>query len=181
MQRSEAAAGAADVILFVCSSPEGWTGADHDVFVRVLGHGQRPGQGQGQGQREGQGQGQSQGQGQGQGTSPNSWQSGHHESSGEPSGIPLIPAILVSNKSDLARPDWATEPVPENLPEHGHAEGQGKLPGAIRGRFRSVVATSAATGGGLDDLDRAVLEALGAGGAPVGGRAWTVNEVRRQY
>lgn len=93
----------------------------------------------------------------------------------EASGIPATPAILVPNKSDLASPDWAVEPEPGLTPEEGQEKG--KLPGVVRGRFQSVVATSATSGGGLKDLDRAVLEAIGAGGTPAGGRAWTVNEV----
>lgn len=72
-------------------------------------------------------------------------------------------AILVINKMDC---------VPPAHLEWDAADGS---------FFSKHVFTSALTGHGVQDLERAVSEIVGLNRIPAGGRQWTVNQVRSQY
>ncbi|CAL8463932.1 g3467 [Coccomyxa elongata] len=71
------------------------------------------------------------------------------------------PLILVANKLDLAQ---------------GEAHAQGGLPDEVSRACRASISTSAASGAGLDDLRAAVVDAAGLPSLSTGGRGWAVNE-----
>ncbi|KAI3417437.1 TrmE-type G domain-containing protein [Psidium guajava] len=114
VERSEAVAVGADVIIMVISAIDGWTSEDSELLERV-------------------------------------------KSVKKSSGSSTL-AILVINKMDCVAP--------------GHLEwdaGDGSF-------FSKHVFTSALTGHGVQDLERAVMDIVGLNRIPAGGRQWTVNQ-----
>lgn len=114
VERSEAVAVGADVIIMVISAVDGWTSEDAKLLERV-------------------------------------------KSIQKSSGSSTL-AILVINKMDR---------VPSVHLEWDGADG---------GFFNKHVFTSALTGHGVQDLERAVSEIVGLNRIPAGGRRWTVNQ-----
>ncbi|KAK3426542.1 hypothetical protein EUGRSUZ_F02969 [Eucalyptus grandis] len=114
VERSEAVAVGADVVIMVISAVDGWTSEDAKLLERV-------------------------------------------KSIQKSSGSSTL-AILVINKMDR---------VPSVHLEWDGADG---------GFFSKHVFTSALTGHGVQDLERAVLEIVGLNRIPAGGRRWTVNQ-----
>lgn len=114
VERSEAVAVGADVVIMVISAVDGWTSEDAKLLERV-------------------------------------------KSIQKSSGSSTL-AILVINKMDR---------VPSVHLEWDGADG---------GFFNKHVFTSALTGHGVQDLERAVSEIVGLNRIPAGGRRWTVNQ-----
>lgn len=114
VERSEAVAVGADVVIMVISAVDGWTSEDAKLLERV-------------------------------------------KSIQKSSGSSTL-AILVINKMDR---------VPSVHLEWDGADG---------GFFSKHVCTSALTGHGVQDLERAVSEIVGLNRIPAGGRRWTVNQ-----
>lgn len=117
VQRSEAAARGADVIIMVISALDGWTEDDNRLIKRM--------------------------------------------NKNQKSTDSYAPMILVVNKIDCA-PSLSTKQfqVDDN-------------------NFRKLVKTSAVTGKGIPELEKAVLDVKGFDPLPSGGRRWTINQ--RQY
>ncbi|GBG71736.1 hypothetical protein CBR_g9146 [Chara braunii] len=172
VQRSTSAAVDADVIIMVVSAADGWTDADDTIVERIWGcctgshdHATAPS------------------------SSPPSSSSPLHGGVWEAGSLsgpmsiaavpaevgsqeeaqqvsqfarrrrrPLAPAILAVNKVDRA-------------PFHAV-----RVPPHAADVFRTMVATSATVGSGIDDLERAILDLVGVGDVASDGLGWTVNQ-----
>lgn len=114
VERSEAVAMGADVIIMAISALDGWTPEDSELHNRIQ---------------------------------------SNQESTGS-----STPMILVINKIDCVTPDgleWIEKDVSS---------------------FNKHVLTSAITGQGIQDLEKAILDIVGLNKFPAGSRRWTVNQ-----
>ncbi|KAK9918470.1 hypothetical protein WJX75_004296 [Coccomyxa subellipsoidea] len=179
VQRSRAAAQAADIVLMIFDATEGWTGEDGIVFGGLWSvdaatedklHANAPGTSasastsQPHSDNAGASDRQSDGAGVRMVSLEEEKQRGLAHRAREPSSNvsrPVPPLILVANKVDIAG---------------DAASAQQSLPDEVRGACSEVVSTSAASGAGLDDLRAAVVNAAGLPSLNTGGRGWAVNE-----
>ncbi|BDA49035.1 probable tRNA modification GTPase MnmE [Coccomyxa sp. Obi] len=181
VQRSRAAAQAADIVLMIYDATLGWTEEDSIVFEGLWST-QAPSEAQSESMGPDGMTHASTGSDSMSGVSDSASTSGLPSNGAvgnsleeekqrslahrarEPSGgaqRKAPPLILVANKLDLA---------------NGEEYPQGGLPDEVRRACRAFVSTSAASGDGLDDLRAAVVDAAGLPSLSTGGRGWAVNE-----
>lgn len=152
VERSMAAARQADIVLMVLDAQAGWTPGDAEIAAQMFGGGSGPGS-----PEVGEGTG---------------WGSGG-DAGEEGGGRRGMPALLVVNKTDLAREQGQQPGQQEPQQQNGStpaaagadassAARQLGVPPAVGSRFAAVVSTSAATREGLQDLQQAVLSLAGA-------------------
>ena len=161
VERSVAAARAADVVVMVVDGGDGWTPEDDEIFEMLRSSRNEDG------------------------TTDNSTSNsilestennGTHECDGS-SKMP--PSLLVVNKAELSKADLSisTTTTQENASPSLEEEFVAlSLPSHVQHAFSATVYTSATTGMGLDILRSELLELAGTPELTPGGVAWAVNE-----